>query len=484
MQAVGAGVEHVAQAHQAHGPGRVGGGEVGLVEGDVFEHRARKQVLVGQAVAHGGGQRVGAQVGQGHPGVGHLPGVAVEQAGQQAQQGGFARAVGPHQGQVVAGGHPEAHPVEYGARGVGVAVAEAAHVHGQPGLAGGLGGGPGGGQRGGAGGGGHGFEVEHVAHLVERRQGVVHHVNLKNELFDRPDGEDDDDFSGHELADVNLLGNEQPATDAQQGGRNQGFEHHEPPRLGDQHPEVGVARAEVAVKQVVGAAQGQPLAPGQPKAAHRAGHVFEPGHHAVLVLALGDARAQAPGAGHGYQGVEQQHQQQPEGDEDGMIKGEQHQPEQDLQARGRKVYQHGGQALLQGGHVEQAVHELGQVLALQGLGAHPGQAHGEVEGHPRHEPLLDVLDQVQLHNLQPPHQGRAHHDEADEHHQRGAHGPAAHKTDDRLHAQRQTQADDAGQRGVHVEVGDIAAFGRQQPKQALDGGKRSGGVGHEEQMKL
>ena len=45
---------------------------------------------VRKAVAHGPGQCVGAEVGQGQAAVGNLPGIAHQQARQQPQQRGFA----------------------------------------------------------------------------------------------------------------------------------------------------------------------------------------------------------------------------------------------------------------------------------------------------------------------------------------------------------------------------------------------------------
>ena len=112
----------------------------------------------------------------------------------------------------------------------------------------------------------------------------------------------------------------------------------------------------MVVEQGIGAVVHQALARGQPKSAHRAAHVFEPRHHAVLVQAFGQAGAQPPRAGGGNKGIEQHQQHQPEADEDGMVEGKEREAEQDLQRGRREIDQHGGQALLQGGHVEQAVH--------------------------------------------------------------------------------------------------------------------------------
>ena len=173
---------------------------------------------------------------------------------------------------------------------------------------------------------GHHGQVENVADFVERGQRVVHYIELKQHLFHRRNDEEDDDFGGDELPDVNLTVDEQPAADDEQRGGNQNFKRHKPPVLQQEHPKVALPGAQVAFHQRVGAGQGQ-LLPGRvAKGLHGAGHVFEPGHHAVLVLRFEDAGVQPAGAGHANHEGQQQHQQHPESNEDGVVEGEQNQP--------------------------------------------------------------------------------------------------------------------------------------------------------------
>ena len=148
-------------------------------------------------VAHRPSQGGGGQVLQRLPVVGHHAREAVEQAGQHAQQRGFARAVEAGEAHVLAGPDGQRQRLHGRLGGVRVNVAEPVQGHRQARPIGGQGA-AGGRQR-------QDRQVQHVPDFVERGQGVVHHVELEQHLFYGVDDEQDDNFGRHELADVELL---------------------------------------------------------------------------------------------------------------------------------------------------------------------------------------------------------------------------------------------------------------------------------------
>ena len=127
-------------------------------------------------------------------------------------------------------------------------------------------------------------DVRQAAEFFQRGHHVIDYLNCEDDFLHGGHDEDDDDFSCHELAEVDLVVDDQEAADDEQQGSDSDLEGDNGAVLGDEDPEVAFAGIQVAADQVISALQGQVAAACQLEGSHGAGQFFQPVGDFVLVF--------------------------------------------------------------------------------------------------------------------------------------------------------------------------------------------------------
>jgi hypothetical protein len=157
-----------------------------------------------------------------------------------------------------------------------------------------------------------------------------------------------------------------------------------------------------------------------------------------------------------------------------VIEREQDHAEYRGQERGRRLGEQLAQALLDGDDLEEPVHRLRQVGVERRLEVEPRHLEAELERHPREDPLLDELDDVQLRDAKRARREGPQDHEGDQPDDGLQEEPALNQPDDRLHREGQREAQQAHQRGVEVDEAHLALLARKELEGALQ--RRDAGI--------
>jgi hypothetical protein len=306
-------------------------------------------------------------------------------------------------------------------------------------------------------------EVAHVARLLHGGEHVVDRAEREYELLDAGEHGDDHELGGDELAEGDLPVDHEQGAEHEEAAGDRGLEEDDGERLPHEHAEVRLARGHVAAHLGVHPLEREARPGREPEELGGAGELLQPVGDPVLVLGLGEARGQPAAPGDPEDRAEDAEEENAEEREVRVVEREQDEPEDDREERRRRLREQLGEALLDDHDLEEAVHRLGEVLAERGLELQARDAEGVLEGHAREHALLQPLHDAELHDLQHPGGERPRDDEADEEHHRLQDEPARDEPHDRLHAERQRQAEEPDQPRVQVDEPDLAPLAHEEP---------------------
>ncbi len=186
------------------------------------------------------------------------------------------------------------------------------------------------------------------------------------------------------------------AADREQRGGRERLQDQEGDGLTEDDAVVGFPRVDVLGDERVAPLGGEAVGALGPIERRMARDLFEPRDQRVLLLRLGDARdgAATPEAEEDDADEEEDHRR--ERDQRRMVRREENAADGDLQGDEEAVEEEHRRALLQGEHVEEAIHELGAVIPVDRRDRDARQTGGEIARDAHEEALLDALDDPRL----------------------------------------------------------------------------------------
>lgn len=240
------------------------------------------------------------------------------------------------------------------------------------------------------------FEVHDVAELVHGGHGVVPGFEFLAELHEVACDACDDELTGDELTEGELLTDDKVAADSEESGAGQDLDGKESADLSEDDAEMATAGVDVVRGKLVGAIHGEFVSAGAFEEHGELSDLLEPMDD--LVLRHGFIDGGADGTPTKDENDQDEHDGQHGGKskEVGVEEAQEDHADQATEDDVDAVQQEERRAFLDGGDVEESIDQLRCVDAVQGGGADTGEAVGEVGSDPDKEPPLDDIGDVVL----------------------------------------------------------------------------------------
>ena len=315
-------------------------------------------------------------------------------------------------------------------------------------------------------------QVEQRSQLVDRRQQIVKALHVLAELGERADDDRHDQLGGDKLAQRQLARDDQPASQSQQHRAHDRLHRDGEDHLTHEHAKVPPPGAEVFVDVVVGALQGELRPAAESKGVAAPPEVLQPARRLVFPLRLVDRGAD--GASPQHEDDDRQHDQEKhvEPQQPGVIERQHRHADQHRQHKRNALEQQLGRRLLHGDHVEEAVGQLGKVLAVGRFPPDARQPVGQVRRDPREQAALNDLHHPRLQHLQRGREREERQQDQRQHDDRLQIAPEGHRAHQRFHGDRRGQRQHAGQKRIDAHRVNVAPLGPGQRGEPAQRGHR------------
>ena len=198
------------------------------------------------------------------------------------------------------------------------------------------------------------------------------------------------------MAEGELLIDDEPAADTEQGGAGDDLENQESRDLAHEDFEVSATGFEVGASQVIGTIGGELVAARAFEETGAAGDFLEPTHDTVFAEGLGDAGSDGTPSEDKNDEGEEGEENEAEGEEERMVEAKHDHPDDRAEYQIDSGEEEEGGVFLHRHHIEEAVDEFRGVDAIDGAQVDSGDSVGEVGGHADEKPALDDFDDVVL----------------------------------------------------------------------------------------
>ena len=317
------------------------------------------------------------------------------------------------------------------------------------------------------------WQIDDVAELVHRGHRVVPRLEFLPELCERGDDGAQDEFARDELAERDLLADDEPSADTEQPGRGEYLEGEQPGDLPHEDAEVGGARRDVFGCELVGLFVGHGVPAGSLEEQGKVRDLLEPVHEVILHPRFLDAGLHRAASANPQDDHDEHQQHRREQQQDRMVKRQQQHADESAQDEIHAIEQEQCGAFLHGDHIEKAVHQFGRVDVVECLGLHPRQPVREVRGCAHEDAPLDDVGDVVLEAIDDGLQRQAR-EERDGEHDEGlqirrllaAEREIAH---DGIHRERHGQIQDSREDGENEQRPHVLLFGAEESEEPLHG---------------